>query len=72
MKGFKMPNWLSGFGKKWSSTGNIAPDPVRMTRQVRRAKERRAYKMPVGAKQSAWHRANGFTVSRRMEARGRT
>lgn len=36
------------------------PDPEPMTRQVRRQNERRASKMPIGARQSAWHALNGF------------
>lgn len=62
----------TGGGRGWVPARKIAADPVPMTRQVRRAKERRAHKMPLGMKQADWHRANGFAVSRRMAARRRS
>lgn len=37
-----------------------APDPEPLTRQVRRQNERRTPKMPIGARQSAWHALMGY------------
>jgi hypothetical protein len=59
----KDPNWKRGGsqpGKYEFYPSYPGPDPEPMTRQVRRQNERRASKMPIGARQSAWHALNGF------------
>lgn len=59
----KDPKWrrrAPGSARGWYPVRKLADDPVPMTRQVRRAEERRASKMPVGASQALWHRAQGF------------
>ena len=59
----KDPNWKRGgsqLGKYEFYPSYPGPDPEPMTRQVRRQNERRASKMPIGARQSAWHALNGF------------
>lgn len=56
----KNPNW----GRSQKAPGKnqflpvrkMAADPVPLTRQVRRQNERRAGRMPIGARQENWHR----------------
>lgn len=55
------PKWArtTGGGRGWFPSYPAAdPDPI--TRQVRRQNERRAGKMPIGARQSVWHGLKGF------------
>lgn len=47
-----------------------APEPT-VTRQQRRQDERRADKMPIGMKQSAWHEARGLPKIKPSRRRGR-
>ena len=59
----KDPKWRrsgSGGGRGWYPVRKMAADPVPMTRQVLRAWERRKDKMPLGASQALWHKAQGF------------
>lgn len=68
----KNPNW----GRSQKAPGKnqflpvrkMAADPVPLTRQVRRQNERRAAKMPIGARQEGWHAINGFGKIARKEA----
>lgn len=59
----KDPKWKrrpEGAARGWYPVTRRADNPVPMTRQVERSLERRKDKMPIGAKQSVWHKAQGF------------
>lgn len=60
----KNPNWGRSektLGKtQFYPVRRLAADPEPMTRQVRRQNERRAVKMPIGARQSIWHEVMGY------------
>lgn len=58
----KDPKWkrTTGGGRGWYPVRKLAAVVGEPSRQVRRAEERRANKMPVGASQALWHRAQGF------------
>lgn len=70
----KNPKWkrTTGGGRGWYPARKLAADPEPMTRQVRRQNERREQKMPIGARQDLWHKAQGFgkigTGKRRVAA----
>lgn len=57
----KDPKWkrTKGGGRGWYPSAP-SPLPEVLTRQLRRQLERREDKMPLGASQTVWHKAQGF------------
>ena len=56
--------WKTPKGRHFFKVKKIAADPDPITRQVARANERRASKMPIGARQDEWHKLSGFAKVR--------
>ena len=58
----KDPKWRrsTGGGRGWNPCKPVEVDLSTASRQVRRATDRRSNKMPLGAKLSVWHDAQGF------------